>query len=276
MKKIIRISLLMVIVLLCSACDGDVTRDIRHSGFTVSTKFECDYFYPANKNDTGYKKIKYLTDTNIIDTDGRIYEVSLGQVYANKKNCKKADTDINVKAIFDNRIVKATTNKYYYLNGGNGTTNYSEIPKTDNGYELYDILLKENDIVKVVTANSGNGSYYVLKTDGNIYGYVINKENYNSPLKIVSVSIVYDKSDYNSKIIDFNYAGKANSTYIRTENKLYRMKAINYERCSKYVDVACKYDLKEDKVFGKYNDRIIAYNGVTLITDYKQIFNIQN
>ena len=190
-------------------------------------------------------------------------------------NCKKADTDINVKAIFDNKIVKGTTNKYYYLVSQDSVPNYSEVPNTDNYYELYDILLKDTDIVKVVTADSRSGLYYVLKSDGNIYGYKISKQDNSSSLKITSVSIVYDRSEYNSRIIDFNYAGKSSNTYIRTEDKLYRMKNTNYEKCSKYADVDCKYSLKEEKVFEKYKDRIIAYNGNVLITDYKQTFTVQ-
>jgi hypothetical protein len=275
-KRIIFISLLLVMVFVCSACDGNVTRDLRHDGFAVSTKFECDIFYPKNKEDTSYKKIKYLTENNIIDSTGKIYEVSLGGVYVNKKNCKSANTSIYVKAIFDDKIVKSTDNKYYYLVGENSVSSYSEVPTTDNSYELYNLLLKENDVVKAVTADSSSGVYYVLKTDGNVYSYNITKASYNAPLKIVSTSIAYDKSDYDSKIIDFKYAGEASSTYIRTEDSLYRMKITNYDKCSKYVDIDCKYNLEEDTTFNKYKDRIIAFNGSVLITDYKQIFTVSN
>ncbi len=275
MKKYIKVSLLLIIVLLCSACDGNVTRDIRHAGFTVSDKFECDIFYPTSKKDTGYKKIKYLTGTNIIDGDGHIYEVSLGGVYANKQNCKKANTDISVKAIFDNKIVKATDNKYYYLVGQSDVNSYTEVPVTDNSYELYNLLLKDDDIVKVMTADSSTGIYYLLKNDGSIYSYTINKADYNSPLKVISISVVYDRYDYSSKIVDFNYEGQSSSTYIKTEDELYRMKITNFDKCSKYVDIDCKYSMKKDDVFKKYKDRIIAYNGSILITDYKQVFTVQ-
>lgn len=275
-KEIVRFSLLFVLVLLCTACNGDVTRDLRHDGFTVSSKFECDFFYQKDKNDLGYKSIKYLTGKNIIDRDGRIYEVSLEQVYANKMNCKRANTDLVVKSIFDNKVIKATNNKYYYLVGENSVASYSEIPATDNSYELYNILLKENDVVKIVTADSSLGIYYVLKSDGNIYSYTINRANYNSPLKVTTISIKYDGSDYGGKIIDFNYAGDSNNTFIRTDSKIYRMKAINYDRCSKYADVDCVYSLKEDEVLEKYKDKIIVFNGNVLITDYHQVFVVSN
>ena len=32
--------------------------------------------------------------------------------------------------------------------------------------------------MKVVTANSSTGIYYVLKTDGNVYSYTISKDDY--------------------------------------------------------------------------------------------------
>lgn len=278
MKKRFVFSILLVLVIfLCSACNGSVTRDIRHAGYMVSTKFECDAFYPSGKNDTSYNKIKYLTSGNIIDKSGKIYEVSLSQVYENKMNCKKANTSIVVKAIYDSRIVKGADNKYYYLTSENGVARYSEVPTTDNSYELYNLLLSGEDVLKVVTADSSAGIYYLLKTDGNVYSYKVTKNNYSSPLRVVTVSIVYDKADYNSKIIDFNYEGEeSSSTYVRTEKTVYRNKPTNYDSCTKYADVACKYDMVEEDIFEKYSDRIIAYNGNILIVDYKQIFTSSN
>lgn len=263
-SKIIKCSLLLIIVLLCSACNGDITRDIRHNGYSVSTKFICDDFYDNNK-------VRYITDNRIIDTEGKIYEISLGQVFSNKQNCKRVDTNIKVKAILDDKIVKGTDNRYYYLDIFNNVSSYSLVLETDNSYELYNLLLKEDDVLKVITADSSKGIYYLLKTDGIIYSYVIGKENYNSSLKIISRTIVYD---YGSRIVDFNYSGdEALNTYIRTEDKIYRMKIKN-EECSKYADVVCKYEIMEDDVFTKYKDKIIAFNGNVLITDYKQIFTI--
>jgi len=266
-KKITGISLLFLIIL-CTGCNGTITRDLRHDGFSVSDKFICDEFYPEKKNDTSYKKVKYMTDKNIIDSNGYIYEISLGQLYSNKQNCKKASTSIVVKAIYDNKIIKGTDNKYYYFDS------YSLIPETDNSYELYKMLLGENNVVKVMTANTDKGIYYLLKSDGNIYSYTITKADYNSPYKIISRTIAYDKSDYGSNIIDFNYVGDNPSTYIKTEDSIHRMKAINYSDCSKYADVSCIYEMQKDEVINKYKDRIIAYNGKTVITDYKQIFTI--
>jgi len=274
-KRIIGISLLFIMVFLCSACNGTVTRDIRHAGFSVSNnKFICDAFYPENNDDVYYKKVKYFTGKHIIDKDGHIYEVSLGQLYENRENCKRANTDIIVKAIYDNKIVKANDNKYYYLEESNNVPSYSLVSETDNSYELYSLLLSEESVEKVITADSSKGIYYVLKGDGIIYSYTINKADNNSPLRIASRSIIYDEVTYNAKIVDFNYAGESTKTYIKTDSNIYRMIASNYDKCSKYADVKCDYEMKLDETLTKYKDRIIVYNGEVLITDYKQEFNV--
>ncbi|MBQ9018993.1 MAG: hypothetical protein IJ097_01610 [Bacilli bacterium] len=273
MKKnsVFKLMFMLLIVFLCSACNGNVTRSIRHDGFTVGDKFTCDTFF-SKKDETPYKKIKYLTNTHIIDEDGKIYEISLNQKYSNKQNCKSVDNNIIVKAIFDDRIIKGNDNKYYYLYNQNDVVLYSEVPTTDNSYDLYNLLLKDENVVKVITANSSTGTYYALNRDGNVYNINISKDS--NTLNIKYISIIYDKTKYGSKIIDFNYAGNSLSTFIKTEDKIYRMKITNYEDCSKYVDVSCKYEMMEDSVFEKYKDRIIAYNGNILITDYKQIFTV--
>ncbi|MBQ6498212.1 MAG: hypothetical protein IJI58_05800 [Bacilli bacterium] len=274
MKKVFKYSFLFVVILLCTACNGSITRDIRHAGFSISNKFVCDWFFPQDKEDTSYRRIRYLTENHLIDKDGKIYEVSLSQPYQNKQNCKEAGTDITVKAIFDNSIVKGIDDKYYYLVAQNNVSSYSEIPTTDNSYEIYDLLLKEVDIVKVVTANSSTGEYYVLKTDGNIYSYIITKKDYNSPSTVSTIAIAYNKGDYGSKIIDFNYAGNSLNTFIKTEDKIYRLRITNSAECTKYADIECTYAMKEDPIFVEYKDRIIMYNGSLLITDYNQVFTV--
>ena len=64
------------------------------------------------------------------------------------------------------------------------------------------------------------------------------------------------------------------ATFIKTEDKVYRMRISNSKECMKYADVDCIYEMKEDSMFDEYKDRIIAYNGALIITDYKQIFAV--
>jgi len=274
-KTFFRVGLLSFLLLLCfTGCNGNVTRDIRHAGFNVGAKVACDQFFPAKKDEVAREKILYYTGTHIINTDGKIYDFSAGQTYASGQNCREASTSIRVKAIFDNNIVKATDGRYYYLHSNNNVEAYSEVPTTDNAYQVYDILLKEDDVVKVVTADNSTGLYYVLKVDGNIWGNVVNSQERNQPPKLISTQIVYDMTDFGGRIIDFNYAGDSLATFVKTDSKVFRNKIKNYDECSKYADITCEFELMEDPMFEEYKDRIITYNGSTLITDYKMTFTV--
>ncbi len=273
MKKI-RFIILLVMIGICCGCNGNTTRDIRHAGFAMGGTFQCSNFFPKDKEDVDFEKIRYMTDSRIINTDGKIYELSLSQTFANGENCKDADTEIKVKAILDNTIIKGMDNKYYYLVGKNDVPSYAEIPNTDNSYAIYDLVLKEEDVVKVVTADSSAGIYYVLKRDGNVYSYEITRASTQAPPAVTTVSTVYDKMTYGSDIIDFNYAGQSLNTYVKTDDKVYRMRITNSEECGKYADVACQFSMQEDPIFVEKKDSIISYNGSVLITNYKQVFTV--
>lgn len=266
--------LFVIICLFCTACNGTVTRDLRHAGFTVGSKFLCSRFYPQGKDEPAHEKIAYMTGSHIINGEGKIYEISMAQPYANNEHCKEANTTLRVKAIMDNSIIKAMDGKYYYLTSQSNVDSYSEIPETDNSFLIYDILLKDDDVVKVITANRSTGLYYILKTDGNIYGNVVISPDRNSSPQLISTQIVYSKSDYGARIVDFNYVGNSINTFLRTEETVYRMKISNGDDCNKYADVSCTYEMEEDPIFNKYADRIITYNGSMLITDYQMTFSV--
>ena len=273
-----RIYIFISIIIVCifvSGCDGNVTRTIRHAGFTIDGDFTCDVVMPTDKKDTSYANIRYMTDGLMILEDGTIYELSLGQKYANKQNCKIADTSKKVVSIFDDKYFKSNDDRYYYLSNKQDDSSYKEVPKTDNTYILIDLLLKDATNVKIVSGNSSSGEYYALKSNGNIYKYIITRDNSTRVETITSTTLVFDKKDYGgSKIIDFNYAGESLNTFIKTSDKVYRMKVSNAEKCNKYADITCKYKLMEDELFLEYGDRIIFFNGKYLITDYGKKFNV--
>ena len=181
---------------------------------------------------------------------------------------------LKVKAIYDKSIFKATDNKYYYLVGQRDVAAYKEVLAEDRSYALIDTLLKDEDVLKVQTADSSSGLYYVLKTDGNVYANVVISPDRNMPPQLISSQIVYSRDDYGAYIEDFNYAGDSLNTFVRTEDKLFRMRIKNNEKCSKYADISCKYEMEEDPIYVQYRNRIITFNGSMLITDYKQIFNV--
>lgn len=274
-KKLFKMITLGIFVLfICTACDGDITRSIRHDGFSVGNKIKCDLFF--SENGLSSHKIKFFTGSHIIDEYGKIYEVSLGQAYSSGQNCRDSGKSIIVKAIMDNNIVKGADGGYYYLNGSGQVLPYTKITESDNSYQIYNLLLQDSTVVKVMTADSSNGLYYVLKSSGDVYGVTISKADRNTPPAISSTTTVYSKVDYGAFIEDFNYAGNSAATFVKTNNSLFRLRASNAKECSKYADIPCNYTMVESEEYVNYKDRVVAYNGNTLITDYGSVFTVTN
>ena len=273
MKKIFKISFVFILILLCTACNGNITREIRHDDFSMEGQFICKNYYPSSRDDNDYNKIKYFLGNYFIDTNGLLYEVSLGQKYSNEENCKQSEFLYTIDGVFNSSVVRTTANGYFSLVDGNGVSKYAQIDSSNEKIGLYDILLGDHSVLKVVSVDENAGKYYVLKDDGNVWEYVVLKDN-NGPYYLASTNIVFDKNKYDSDIIDFNYAGNDLSTYLTTSNKIYRMSYTNKDACMKYADIDCTYELREDLVLSKYKDIIIGYNGNTLITSYKQVFSV--
>lgn len=270
-------SFIIMILILCTGCDGDVTRELRRDGFQDSEKkFICSPFFPANKEDVNYEKVKFMTANHIVNQDGKLYEYSASNQFSSSENCREAQVYFSVKAIMDGNVAKGFDNKYYALTASsNNQSLYSEIRSNDNNYLIYQLLLQDDSVVKVTTVDSGNGLYYILLTDGNVYSYTIKRDDRNAPPTISGTSIVYNKSTFGERIIDYNYAGDSSTTYIKLESgRIFRMVATNLKECSKYIDIPCQYELVEDEALFKNKDRIIAYNGNSLITDYHKYFSM--
>ena len=275
MKKIKYIVLFILVIIItgCSYKYATSTRNIRHSGFTLaSDSFKCDSIFDS-KEEIVKEPIAFYIGGYLFTETGYLYEINLGKVYSNDMNCKKPEFDALVSAIFDLSIIKGTDGNYYYVGGSDDIPAYTQVTKNDEDYALYDILLKDNDIVKASTINSKEGIYYVLKRNGNIYEYDILKNDRDKTYSLTNSFIKYDYADYGSTIIDFNYSGSSTSTFVKTENSYYRMRVTNSEECSKYADVSCIYEMSLDENLTKEYDQILAYNGSTLITKYGKIFN---
>lgn len=266
------IGLLILIAFLCSGCDikyASTTRDIRHSGFALSgAELECSALLDNPDND----RVKFLTSGHIITESGSVYSLSIGQKYSNDQNCMASTLPSKVVSLFDDTVVKAADNKYYYLTRNGDAPQYSVVPTSDGNYAIYDLLLKSQDVLKVKTVDSNSGQYYVLRTDGNVYTYTVSK-NTNGAVAIVSTSVVYSKSSYRGTIIDFSYAGKSSGTSVRTKSEIFRMIATNREECSKYVDVQCEYEMQLDEGLTKHQTDIYGFSGSYLITKYGKQFN---
>lgn len=260
-----------LIVLFCTGCNGTITRKIRESGFSVSDALiECPILV-NDKDDGTYDKIRFLTNTFAISESGTIYELSLGGVYSNNLNCKKAGSGIKVDAIYNDSVVRAKDGNFYYLLGNSDIASYSKVSKDDQYYSLYEIVLADN-IVKSSVVNTNSLNYYVLKTDGNIYSYNLKLDRATSTFSIGdNDEIVYSASKY-GKILDFDYKGETIGTFIKSEDGYYKMKITNLTDCSKFIDVECEYKLEKDEALSEYSDRIAGFSGTTLITDYRRVF----
>ncbi len=267
----------LIVLFLVVGCNGSITRDIRHGGYTISGQFSCSEFMPASDEDVYYTKIKYYIGSHIVTEKGKLYEVSLEKKFTNNSNCRVVDKDITVQSIFDNKIVRSEDDKIYTLYSDNNMLAYSEIGEGNQNYKLYKLLLGDKTNLKVITANGSIGSYYVLKTDGNVYNYIVDKvsKGQNPDLKVSSSTIVYNKNDYNGVIIDFGYAGDSVNTFILTDQELYRMRIKNFDECNKYADIPCQFEMQKDETYTTYKDKIITYNGTTLITTYGKMFSVE-
>ncbi len=272
MKKGFKISLLiLMLVVMCTGCDAihaSSNRDIRHSGFAISgSELECKDLYKNND----YDKVKFLTGSHVIMESGVVYSLSISQKYSNDQHCMISPLQEEVVALFDENIVKLKNGKYYYLIRSGENAAYTQVPSKDANYMIYDVILKSNDVIKVKTVDANAGKYYVLKTDGNVYNYVLNK-NFSSA-KIVSTPVVYSKTNYGGDIRDFNYMGNATGTFVKTDTEYFRMMPTNRDECSKYVDVTCQYEMHLDEGLTKHRNKILGFSGTYLITNYGKQFN---
>ena len=272
MKKYFKVFLLLVILGVCTACEGDVTRALRHAGYSPSTnKLVCDPLYSSESTET----IRFLTGSKAITGEGVIYELSPGQKFSNEQNCRVADTSLRVAAIFDNSVFLATNGGIYTLEANNNIPAYTELSTSDSNYATYATLFYSGNGIKYSTVDSQNGIYYSLSPDGNVYGYTLYSENRDTYPQIVGTVIVYNKNDYGD-IIDYQYAGNSVLTYVRTTDRVYHLTMTNEKECSTYADIQCNYIMTDDEVFEKYRDYILAYNGSTVYTTYRKVFTMGN
>ena len=280
MKRIKLLVILLLVGVICTGCTGDITRSIRKTGYIINDKkFVCSTIIPEKKmfskeEANTSEKVKFMDNTMIVSENGNIYEISLGGVYSNNMNCKKAGNGIKVVSMIDNMVVKAENGRYYYLGSSDSVVKYSEVTKDDPKLQVYQIILGDNSVVKAMNVNANTNSYYVLKNNGNIYNYVLKQDQETKSYILLTDNIVYRSSEFDGEIIDFKYFGEASSTYFRTKKSIYRMKSANMTECSKYVDVPCQYKMTKDEALTEHQDRIIGFGGSVVITDYAKVFTV--
>lgn len=277
MKRIKVLLLFLLVIFGCCGCaNADSIRAIRHSGFSLSpVEFVCPTLYPESSSTGSFDKIRFLTPTSVITTDGAIYRLSFGQYYSNNTNCKKMDFGPRILSVLDDRIVRTDDKKLYNLDSSNADGSLVEITTRESNYYVYQAFMSDNNVLKAYTVNQEKGLYYVLMRDGNIYNYVVTKIN-NESAAVTSTSIAFNKSNFGGDIIDFKYAGDSPSTFIRTNESIFRMKITNREECSTYADVKCEYKMSLDEGLTEHRIDILAFSGSFLITTYGKEFSVVN
>jgi len=278
LKNKLKIIICLLIIFLLTGCNGTITRNLRKGGYSLNgNMFVCDALLAENEEDTEYEDIKYFdVDSNYMLTETNyIYEISLSQKYSNNQNCRKIDLQVGMNSIFTNSVFKGADNNYYYLKSTSDNKAFTRVSDDDKNIQLYKLFLEDIQVIKVIKDDTIDAGYLVLKTDGNIYSYVIEKENYNSDYEIKSTELKYSSSDYDGTIVDFNISSSnQKNTFIKTSSSIYRMYLTNEDECSSYADVECKYELKKDETLEENWDYVFAYNGSLLITTYGKEFNV--
>lgn len=268
--------IIFITTLFLTGCDGNITRDIRESGFNVSDKsFKCELLI-NKKSQYTLDKPQYLVNNLIITEKGQLLEISLDKQYLNNMNCKKVSTNIEVVSIFSDEIVKSKDNKYYYIKENQNIIPYTEATINDSKYNLYNTLLQDSNVIKVQSVNGNANSYYVLKTDGKIYNYILEENTSTKTYNLVSALPVDLGIFIEDKIIDFNYKGKSSATFYKTKTSIYSFKNTNMKECNKYADVKCEYKLEKNNTLTMNKDRIKVYNGTQIITDYGRVFSLNS
>ena len=177
-KKVGLIAFLSLATILLTGCDGNVTREIRHTGFNLSNnEFMCSELMPIGNSTKPNDKILFMNETYAITENGKLYDISLSQTYSNNQNCKKISFNQDIIAYMDSSILKGEDNKFYYAPGTTSTTPLTEVTANDSNYQLYTLLLGNENVKKVITVDSNTGIYYVLENDGVVYQYTITRQD---------------------------------------------------------------------------------------------------
>lgn len=271
-KKYLLIITIIMICLITTACTGDITRGIRKAGFTLEGKqFKCSELITKDSQVAlDANKISYLMDDKAVTKYGKLYDISYDKTFMSGENCQSSSFTHTVKGIYNNSIVRAENNKFYYLRKTDDKKAYSVVNNTDNVYPVLEAVMTV-DVLKAIEVDSSKGIYYALKTDGNVYQVVYDR----NAKKVLGIAPVYSRSKYGfDKIEDFNYAGENSATYIRSANNIIRMVKINKDVCEKYAGIDCEYEFKLDNELMQYKDYIIAFNGTNIITSYGKVFKV--
>ena len=222
--------------------------ELKDKGFSdLNEKFVCD----AIKRNSDL--IMSTREYSVIAIDGEVYNISFNTKFENDQNCEKRGFETKITSHLDN-IVIGENGKYY---------------------SVYENLLEKNDVkfnydVKDVVQKVDN---YILKKDGNIYY----QQKSNGKLKLKYKASSLKGKIQNMGLINSDYSETDERKIIVVTNKaIYYSYSENEEKCRKYDNIECNYELKKDKFLSKYRNKILYIDDAIIITKTGKVLYTNN
>ena len=179
-------------------------------------------------------------NANYIFVDNEIYEYNRNKLYSNNENCKFYQSLDSTIMTYEGSQIQTKEGDYISY------TRDSNFKRSDNYsyYQKYFKTLGDN----VMYTNRGN---MIVSIDNQIKLYKID----NDIISYQDIEYHFDEDEYVIYVSDV----------IKTNKAFYKVKRYktNKEECDKYVDVACIYEYKLEKIENLtkyYNDIKIAMN----------------
>ena len=249
-------------------CDDENNCNTYNMAFTTKD-FKCD----------ALDNIKVLDNNYLITKDNEIYDISFYDLYSNNQNCKKKETNIDIKDIKktirgysiiskDNKLYDLDLNEYNY-----STTIELKIFDNDDNMIIFDTQ-PLNDYGGP-TGQTNTVIALVLKSDNNIYkqyyretyDYNTLKNEMESTAKFSKEEVYKSLAEYgNIKYISLNnYKTNDSLDYKLEENTIktiisdkgyYYLDEVKTDECIKYKDIECKLELKESEIYKRFSKDI--------------------
>lgn len=179
-------------------------------------------------------------NVDYIFVDNEIYEYNRTKLYSNNENCKLSQSlDSTIMTYMGSQIQTKESDYIRYTQDSNF--------KRSDGYSYYQKYFKTLGDNVMYT----NRGYTIVSIDNQIKLYKID----NDTISYQDIEYNFDEDEYVIYVSDV----------IKTNKAFYEIKRYktNKEECDKYVDVACIYEYKLEKIENLtkyYNDIKVAMN----------------
>ena len=251
-------------------CDDENNCNTYNMAFTTKD-FKCD----------ALDNIKAFDYNYFITKDNEIYDISFDELYSNNQNCKKRDTNIDIK-----NIVKNNVYGYIILSKDNKLYRENLEEEMHSSYSSFEkVLISDDNITDIISIDQNNNHddnmsreimALVLKKDNKIYKqyynekaiYNDNRQTYDYKITFKREEIYKSLEEYGNiqEIVTSNYY-KSNSgkNYQLEENTIktiisdkgyYYLDEVKTDECSKYKDIECKLELKESEIYKRFSKDI--------------------